>query len=388
MGPAHTKKTIFRFGSAETVFHAGDQTLSRNGVPRRLIAGIRAFVDFPKIEEELALLEKEGIRPLFFTDEDYPTRLLPFKNMPPILYFKGHADLNAGRTLAVIGTRAPSDYGLEITEKIIREIASPGLLIVSGLAFGIDAAAHKAALRRGIPTVGVMGHGLAHIYPPSHASLARNMTGMGGLLSDYSHHTKPEIHQFPARNRIIAALGDALLVVETDLEGGSLITAGKALEFGKKIFAVPGRLTDSRSSGANQLIASGHARLLREGGQLLQDLGWPLPGDSPVGAGGSLTSFSNSPAFPSTPPSVSQTSSDVSQTSGKSVQGHLFFDAVEPGNANQGLLRLIREYGPLSLDEIGQRSRLDGKSVAMVLLRLELDGLIRCLPGSIYQACA
>ncbi len=251
IGAAHTKKLIDHFGSAKAIFQAGRKALVQAKVPHEAADTIAGFRDWATLENELIPLEEKGIRTLFLTDKDYPQRLLRLPDTPPLLYYKGKADLNTKKIISVVGTRGPSEYGRQITEQLIRQLTQPGLLIISGLAYGIDACAHSAALKNNIPTVGVLGHGLAHIYPHEHTRLAKDMLSEGGLLTSFPLNTSPEPYRFPMRNDIIAGLCDALIVIETGKKGGSLLTVETAQAYTKKIFAVPGKLTDPRSSGCN-----------------------------------------------------------------------------------------------------------------------------------------
>jgi DNA processing protein len=350
IGAAHAKSLLRHFGEAGAVFHAGLKELIRTGLPEPSARSICSFRDLASLEKECSLLDRQGIRSLFFTDKDYPQRLLPFANAPFVLFYRGNADLNASKILAIVGTRLPTEYGKLITEKLIRELAHPDILIVSGLAFGIDGVAHRAALKYGLPTVGVMGNGFPDIYPDKHAGLGKAMMDRGGLLTEFHYRVGSESYHFPLRNRIVAGMSDAIVVVETASEGGSMITAGKALEYGKKIFAVPGRLTDKRSAGCNELIARGQARLLMDAQQLKEDMKWES----------------------------------------KVMQSTLFPSDPEPGlsETEKILIGLLREKENASGDELADRCRLDSSSIAMALLNLELKGRITALPGKRYRLSA
>ena len=324
-----------------------------------MIDDILNFPYWTILKNELHTLQKKDIRILSFTNQDYPRRLLSLSNAPSLLFYKGNADLNAEKVIAVVGTRSPSEYGKQITEQLIRQLAQPGLVIISGLAFGIDSCAHSAALKNDIPTIGVLGHGLSRIYPHEHTGLAKAMTQKGGLLTSFGWDMGPEYFHFPQRNEIVAGLCDALLVVETGRKGGSLITVGKAQEFGKKIFAVPGRLTDPRSAGCNLLISQGKAELLVSGEQLQARMGWKWPAGQ-KGSQAQLSFSKSEPPLPFSTPS----------------------DHTAPQKV---LLKLLRESQNLSLDELTTRSQLSGPDVAINLLTLELQGLISVLPGRRYQ---
>ena len=355
IGAAHTKKLVDRFGSAKAIFHAEKKALAQAKIPDEAVDRIAAFNDWATLENELALLEKKGIRPLFSSDKDYPQRLLQYPVYPPLLFYKGKADLNTKKIIAVVGTRGPSEHGRQITEQLIRQLSQPDLLIISGLAYGIDACAHSAALKNNIPTVAVLGHGLAHIYPHEHTRLAGDMLAQGGLLTSFEQNTRPEPYRFPTRNNLVAGLCDALLVIETGKKGGSLLTVEYAHKYSKKVFAVPGRLTDHRSAGCNSLIQQGRAEILLSGQQLQTSMAWEWP----AGQMGAQTRL----PFPG------------------STNGH----ASDQKPQEKILLKLLTETKSLSLDELSTKSQLDLSAVAIHLLNLELQGLISPLPGQRYR---
>jgi len=356
IGAAHTKKLVDHFGSAKAIFHAEKKALAQAKIPHETADRIASFHDWATLKNELALLEKKGIRTLLSSDKDYPQRLLHLPDAPPLLYYKGKADLNTKKIIAIVGTRGPSDYGRQITEQLIRQLTQSDLLIISGLAYGIDACAHSAALKNNIPTVGVLGHGLAYIYPHEHTRLAGDMLTEGGLLTSFPLNTSPEPWLFPTRNNLVAALCDALLVIETGKKGGSLLTVEKAQAYDKKIFAVPGKLTDPRSSGCNWLIQQRKAEMLLSGQQLQTSMGWGWP----IGHMG--------------------------------VQARLPFQdtgnshpAIEQKPQEKILLKLLTETKSLSLDELAAQSQMEISAVAIHLLNLELQGLISTLPGQRYR---
>jgi DNA processing protein len=356
IGAAHSKKLVDRFGSAKAIFHAEKKALAQAKIPHEAVDRIASFNDWAALENELALLEKKGIRTLFSSDKDYPQRLLQCPVYPPLLFYKGKADLNSKKIIAVVGTRGPSEYGRQITEQLIRQLTQPELLIISGLAYGIDACAHSAALKNNIPTVGVLGHGLAHIYPHEHTRLAGDMLAEGGLLTSFSLNTRPEPYRFPTRNNLVAGLCDALLVIETGKKGGSLLTVENAHTCHKKIFAVPGRITDHRSAGCNSLIQQGSAELLLSGQQLQTSMGWEWPA-------GQMGVQARLPFLDST-------------------NGHTTSDQKPQEKI---LLKLLTETKSLSLDELSTQSQLEISAVAIHLLNLELQGLISPLPGQRYR---
>ena len=219
-------------------------------------------------------MQRYGIRALSILDADYPQRLLSAYDAPVLLFYKGNADLNPPRMVSIVGTRRNSDYGKQITEKIIQDLAAYDVLIVSGLAFGIDAIAHKSALKQDLSTVAVLAHGLASLYPPEHSQLSKQMLKQGGLITEYISHVKAEKHHFPIRNRIVAGISDCTIVTETAVKGGSMITADLANGYFKEVFALPGRITDLKSAGCNWLIRNNQAILLENVQDLVKIMGW------------------------------------------------------------------------------------------------------------------
>lgn len=351
VGGANARKLIKIFGDARSVFRASAEAIRQAGIAEDIATKIAGFRDYATIETELRQSRAKGIRPLFLTDKDYPQRLLQNYDTPPLLYYRGNGDLNAKRIIAVVGTRIPSDHGREVTAQLIRQLARPGLLVVSGLALGIDTAAHTATLECGMPTIGVLGHGFGHLYPAENRDLAKAMLQNGGLLTSLRFGEKPEDFHFPDRNKIVAALCDALIVVESAKRGGSLLTVKSAKKYGKPIYAVPGRLMDVRSAGCNWLIRQGVARILTSGEQIPADLGWKWPAD------------------------------------GVGIQTSLRLSSSEAGQTGPeaGVLALLKQVDALTIDELGGRMGLSPSSLAFSLVNLELKGLVSALPGKRYK---
>src|SRR6218665_3132118 len=247
IGDVHAKALVQIFGTARDVLQAPKKQLeSIEGIGSVRAASIKKFTDFISCEKEIAFIEKHKIETLFITDENYPRRLLNCYDSPTLLYYRGTANLNTDKIISIVGTRTHSDYGKAICEKLVEELNDKNILIVSGLAFGIDTLAHKASLKNELQTVGVLAHGLDKIYPSQNKSLAAQMTTFGGLLTDFAKDTNPDKQNFPRRNRIVAGLCDALVVIESNLKGGSLITAELANSYNKDVFAFPGRSIDAK----------------------------------------------------------------------------------------------------------------------------------------------
>ncbi|MDD2793772.1 MAG: DNA-processing protein DprA [Sediminibacterium sp.] len=346
LGPVSRKKLIRYFGTASRILHASEEELrSMPGIGQALVKQILLHKT-DRIADQLAeqtvrFVTQQGIQPLFITDPAYPQKLLHCPDAPTLLFWKGTADLNATAVLSIIGTRSNSHYGQQVTENLVASLPKQ-VLVVSGLAYGIDAIAHKAALQNGLHTVGVLAHGLDDLYPPAHRNLAKNMLDQGGLLTEFHLHTKADKYNFPRRNRVVAGMADATVVVETAAKGGSMITADLAFGYNRELFAVPGRLNDAKSAGCLQLIQQQKALLYTGPEQLLETMGWELP----------------RPALPV---------ADVA--------------AANLSSAEQALIRLLQEKDGCSTDELLWLLPVDSGSLANMLLNLEIQNIIRTLPG-------
>lgn len=348
IGDVHAKLLVQHFGSAEAIFKAKQSTLEKlEGVGTIRAQSIKSFDDFKTAEAELHFIEKYKIRSLFLLDKEYPKRLLNCYDSPTLLFYRGEADLNSSRMVAVVGTRSNTEYGKQFTEKLVEELAEANVLIVSGLAYGIDAIAHKAALKSHTPTLGVVGHGLDKIYPPQNAGLAKEMVQQGGgLLTEFFSGTQPDKHNFPLRNRIVAGLSDATVVVETAVKGGSMITAKLADSYNRDVFAVPGRVTDKVSCGTNHLIKYNKAILLTDANELLEVLGWK------------------------------------EKKMKRKQQREIF---VELTADEKIIVGILKEKETVHIDEINFASGMSSSAIAAAILNLELQGLIHSQPGKLYS---
>ncbi len=348
IGDVQARILVQHFGEASAIFQAKTSVLEKiEGIGSVRAYSIKNFNDFHLAESELKFIEKFRIKPLFLTDDDYPRRLLNCYDAPTLLFYKGEADLNASRVIGIVGTRSHTDYGKKITEKLVEDLAGHDVLVISGLAFGIDAVAHKSAIKNNLPTVGVVGHGLDKMYPYDHASLAKDMVKHGGgILSEFFSGTKPDKHHFPLRNRIVAGLCDATVVVETHIKGGSMITAKLADAYNRDVFAVPGRTIDKFSSGCNHLIKYNKAILLTDAEELMEVLGWK------------------------------EKKKEVKK------QKELF---IEFTPEEKQVVQLLQEKEQVHIDEINLRSGLSSSAAAAAILNLELQGIIGGLPGKMYK---
>ena len=227
-------------------------------------------------EKEMEFIESKGIKLICFGDEVYPTRLAQCADAPLVLHSLGNADLNARRIVSIVGTRHASEYGKSLCENFVADLArfAPGTLIVSGLAYGIDVCAHRAALKAGLPTIGVLAHGLDRIYPGAHRATAKQMLENGGLLTEFMSGMEPFPSNFLQRNRIVAGMADATVVVESASKGGSLITASLALGYDRDCFAFPGRVNDQYSQGCNELVSRNRAALITSAYDFVEAMNW------------------------------------------------------------------------------------------------------------------
>jgi DNA processing protein len=347
IGAVQAKLLIEHFETADAIFKAKKKDLSLiEGIGEIRANSIKRFDTFKDAEQEIQFIEKHHIQPLFITNKNYPKKLLHCYDAPTMLYYRGKGNLNATKSISIIGTRTNSDYGKQMTEQLVDDLANQGILIVSGLAFGIDAIAHKAALKNNLPTIGVLAHGLDSIYPAQHKNLATEMLQNGGLLTEFTKGTKADKHNFPKRNRIVAGMTDATIVIETATKGGSMITAELAYNYNRDLFAIPAKITDIKSAGCLKLIHQNKAVLLTNAQQLLQNMGWE--------------------------------EKKITQKK----QRELFVELTED---EKNIFTIIESKEAVSIDEIYLKANLSSSYVAAALLNLELQNLIIGLPGKIYK---
>lgn len=347
IGPVQARLLIEHLGDAKSVFMAKKQTLSQlPNIGEVRAKCIKEFIDFKAAERELKFIEQNQIQPLWIQNDSYPKRLLNCYDAPVLLYYQGKADLNARHAISIIGTRSQTDYGRMVTERIVEDLKETEITIISGLALGIDATAHKAALHVALPTVAVLAHGLHTIYPSQNKSLAKSMTLDGGLLTEFTSGEKPDKHNFPRRNRIVAGISDVTIVIETATKGGSMITAELANSYNRDVFAVPGRQTDQKSSGCNYLIQQNKAALFTDVKQMLEQMGWAKKPKKPI------------------------------------QQRSLF---PELSKDEQMIVMLLQEKELVHVDEIFSKLGISGSSMAAALLTLELQGVVATAPGKMYK---
>lgn len=348
IGDVHAKALVNIYGNAQSIFKAKKKELENiEGIGSVRARSIKDFSDFSSSEEEIKFIEKYKITTLFINADNYPRRLLNCYDSPALLYYRGNADLNASKIVSIVGTRNCSDYGKNVCEKFVEDLQSENILVASGLAFGIDTIAHKAALKNNLQTIAVLAHGLDRIYPQQNKTLAKQITEQGGLLTDFISNTNPDKQNFPKRNRIVAGICDAVVVIESGKKGGSLITAELGNSYNKDVFAIPGRTNDTKSEGCNYLIKNNKAALINSADDFLEMMNWkPTP-----------------------------------KTSAKK-QRELF---IELSPDEKIVVNILQQQEAIQIDELYFKSGLSSSAVATALLMLEMQNVIISLPGKVYK---
>ncbi len=344
---AVTARTLISYcGSVEAVFKAKKKDLLKiPNVGETLANNILQQNVLHLAEQEIKFIERYKIQPIFYLDKNYPGRLKHYNDAPLMLFFKGNSDLNHSRIVGIIGTRKPTDRGKAMCEEIVEQLQEYNVLVISGLAYGIDITAHKKSVDLGIETIGTLGHGLDRIYPSAHKDTAEKMIKCGGLLTEFTSGTMPHKDNFPARNRIIAGLADALIVVETARSGGSIITAKFANEYNKDVFAIPGRIKDKYSEGCNMLIKTHLANLMESVEDIKYIMRWEIDDH-------------------------------------KNKQRSLF---VELSEIEQKIVDTLKSEESVDIDTLAFKMALAPSILSMNLLNLEFQNIIKTLPGKRYM---
>jgi len=343
IGAVRMRKLMDYFGSAEQAWNASQETLEISGLSPKIVQTIIHTRTSGMLDRMWDYLQEQEIKVIVWSDQNYPRRLEEIEQPPPVLYLRGTLIDEDQWAVAIVGTRRVTPYGRQVAEDIAGSLTSNGITIVSGLARGTDAIAHQAALRNGGRTLAVLGNGVDRIYPPEHSKLAEKIIGHGAVISDYPPGTAPEAANFPPRNRIIAGLSQAVIIVEAGEKSGALITAAFAAEQGREVFAVPGNIHAVQSKGTNLLI--------REGAHILLD------------------------------------SQDVLETLNfAQVSQQRVARVVLPSDSTEAHLYKILGREPLHVDEIQRISDLPIEQVTATLTLLELKGMIRQVGGMNYIA--
>lgn len=346
VGVVTATKLIHHFGTASEIFRSSLKDLKAvSGLGEVRTRGFKDKDIFSKAEDELKFIDDNNTIVLWIQDESYPKRLKQCTDAPILIYQQGDVKLDQAKVISIIGTRKYTDYGQRACEQLLEQLSGSDILVVSGLAHGIDTIAHKASLQNNLSTVGVLGHGLDKMYPVSNKKLAKDMLENGGLLSEYCSGTNADRNHFPMRNRIVAGLSDVTIVVESDIKGGAMITARLADSYNRDVAAFPGRIFDSKSSGCNELIRTNVAAMITSADDLLELMNWK----------------------------------DVDK---KPVQKQLFINLSED---EKFIYDLLNGKDNLHADAILQQTNMTNTKLAATLLQMEMQGLVKALPGKLYR---
>ncbi len=341
VGSILTKQLISYCGTVSEVFNTSPIQLRKiPGIGEELSKRIVDPSILKKAEAELQLIHSKNLKWCFYLDKEYPKRLKHFPDAPIILYYDGKINWDVNRTLAVIGTREATPEGILNCQRLISDLQEHNVCILSGLAHGIDSVAHKTAIELNMQTIGVMGNGMHYTYPAKHRSLVQKMKNNGGIISEFSYYTKPDRENFPKRNRIVAGLADATVVIESAEEGGSLITADYANQYNKDVFAFPGSVNALKSIGCNKLIKNHKASLIESAKDIEYIMGWDRK-------------------------------NAIKQTS--------LFESLSP--EEEKVYHFLKISGTTEIDIIAYNLQLKSSILSSVLLQLEFKGLVNALPG-------
>ncbi len=349
IGSVVAKNLVSYCGSVEHVFRRKKHQLEKiPGIGAERADAIMNHKVFNRAEEEVLFVRKHKIKTCFYLDADYPARLKNCDDAPVLLFLKGAVDLNASRIISIVGTRNSTGYGKHVTELLIDGFSKYNATIVSGLAYGIDIIAHKEALKNKLPTIGVLAHGLDRIYPSAHKPVAEKMVRNGGVLTEFISKTNPDRENFPSRNRVVAGMTDATIVVESATKGGALITADIANSYNRDVFAVPGKIGEKFSEGCHELIRLNKAMLVESADQVAEMLNWNEKGSA--------------------------------KQENKQLK---FFHELKPDE--KILVSILQQNGKTDIDTITIQSKMAMSKVSSTLLNLEFAGVLRSLPGKVYE---
>jgi len=349
LGPVNAKRLLNHFGGAKQILEEHPRNLKMiKGIGSYLLHQLKNPEIFEKAENEIRFMETKNITALCFDDSSYPAKLKHCQDAPLVLFQRGRINLNKKRIISIVGTRMMTPYGNRFLKEFVQEIKKFDPVIISGLAYGVDICAHQEALRQNISTIGVLAHGLDRIYPKLHSGTASRMMENGGLYTEFWSGNAPERENFVKRNRIIAGISDATIVVESAHKGGSLITAEIAASYNRDVFAVPGRKDDKFSEGCNMLIKSNKAAMITSVKDLEYIMGWGV--EKPKLHQGQIEIF------------------------------------VKLDEDEKYLYKSMINSEKILLDQLALESKLSIQKTLMLLLQLELKGLVRSLPGKWYEA--
>ena len=348
IGDIMAKKLLTHFGNPEAIFKVkSHQIAGIDGIGSVLLRNLKDKTVFEKANKELEFIKSNAINVSFFQDENYPDRLKHCIDSPVLIFTSGNINLKNKKLISIVGTRQITSYGMEFCKKFIEDLAPLDPVIVSGFAYGVDIVAHQLAMDNNLQTIGVLAHGLNQIYPKTHKKYIARMEENGGFITEFWSSSNPDKEKFVRRNRIVAGMTEATIVIESADKGGSLITANLANDYNRDVFAVPGRVTDKYSQGCNDLIKTQKANVLTSAADLVYVLNWDIENKS------------------------------------KPVQKQLF---VELELDEQKIYDFLLKNGKELLDVIALRCDFPIYKISGMLLNMELKGVIRPLPGKLFEA--
>jgi DNA processing protein len=348
VGDIMAKKLLSHLGSATAVFNAKSTELSSiDGVGAVLLKNLKDKTVFEKANQELEFMKSNGIKAIYFKDEEYPERLKHCIDGPLFLFRSGNIDFKNRKIISIVGTRQITSYGTEFCRKLIEDLAPLNPIIVSGFAYGVDIVAHQLAMENNLQTIGILAHGLNQVYPKTHKKYVAKIEENGGFMTEFWSTSNPDKENFVRRNRIVAGMSEATIVIESADRGGSLITANMANDYNRDVFAVPGRVTDKYSQGCNNLIKTQKANVLTSAADLIYILNWDI------------------------------------QKEAKPVQKQLF---VSLEDDEQKVYDYLLKNGKELLDIIALQCNFPIFKISGMLLNMELKGVIRPLPGKLFEA--
>lgn len=346
IGPVRAVQLVSKVDDLQDIFELSYQQLWRkSGIAVSLLKEMKRKEALEKAQEQLDYLEKIGGNMVFFTDEDFPRRLRQCPDTPIVLYSKGNFEMNHAKIISVVGTRNITPYGVRIVEELLASIQEKDVLVISGLAYGVDIEVHRKCIEKGIATVGVLGHGLDRLYPSRHKNVAFQMIENGGLLTEFTTKTNPDRENFPMRNRIVAGLSDATIVVESKEKGGSIITANLANDYNRDVFAYPGDIDKPYSTGCNKLILEQKANLITCGNDLLKLMNWDLEKK-------------------------------------EKRQKEMFIELLPEEKI---IVNLLKEESELHADVLCIKSNFSPSQMNVILFNLEMSNIVQQLPGKRFR---
>lgn len=349
IGPKKASQLISRLSSVDAIFEESIQDIHElTKVPISVLFQMDRVQAIEQAKKQVEFIEKNHLKTHFYLDANYPRRLKQCSDAPLLLYSKGNFECNPSKVVSIVGTRNSSDYGRDLTISLIEELKTYNVQVISGLAYGTDYNAHKAAIDLQMQTVGVLGHGLDRIYPSTHRDLAKKMCETGGLLTEFPINTTPDRVNFPMRNRIVAGMCDALVIIESKRKGGSMITAELAFDYNREVFAFPGSIHQENSSGCNLLIQKNMSHLITSPVDLIKMMDWQ-----------------NASIVP------------------KKLE--VVVPAVNLNEKENSIFSALRNKGRMHFDQLLVDLQMTSQDLNSNLFNLEMEGVVKSLPGRVYS---